>query len=358
MKTVLIYDHFIAKGGAEKVSFQIANAIDNCQLETAYADKTLFAANLKKGDLTSFDFDFFKKLFPTFSLLWFYLFLYKIADPKENLLLTGVFSPLVLLKNKVANSVVYFHTFPSFINLSWRQLRANYSLFGATIFKLFTPCFIFLLKKSLKRAQVVFSNSQSVQQRFQKLGINSQVLYPPVDLSGLTDSQTGDYFLSTSRLEHNKRVAFILEAFSRLPNLILHLVGGGLLFDQLKKEYQHCPNIKFLGWLEPQAVKEQYNHCKALICIPENEYFGLAPVEAMAAGKFVIGVAEGGLLETVTNNKLGTLLPAPIDIDCFIETIKKVHNDKKMSDNASFRQKHAIQFAESQFINELIKYIK
>lgn len=358
METILVYDHFIAKGGAEKVSFQIADAIDNCKLETAYADEMLFAKDIKQQKLKSFNFAFFKKKFPSFSLLWFYLFCYKIDDSEINLLLTGVFSPLVLFNNNVVNSIVYFHTFPSFVNLSWKQLKNKHSYAGAIIFKLFVPCYVYLLKKSLKKAQVIFSNSKSVQRRFEKLGINSSVLYPPVDLSGLENKKNAGYYLSTSRLENNKRVTLTLNAFSQLPDLKLHIVGGGQLFDEFKIQYQDCVNIKFFGWLDNQELKDQYNHCKALICIPENEYFGIAPVEAMAAGKFVIGVAEGGLLETITNDKLGILLSTPINIDHLADVIEQVNNDAQIDDNAVARQIHAEKFDELQFIRELTKYLK
>ena len=48
----------------------------------------------------------------------------------------------------------------------------------------------------------------------------------------------------------------------------------------------------------------------ATIYVAQDEDFGMSPVESMAAGKPVIGVAEGGLLETVLPGETGTLLPS------------------------------------------------
>ena len=39
--------------------------------------------------------------------------------------------------------------------------------------------------------------------------------------------------------------------------------------------------------------------CIATIYIPDHEDFGMTPVESMATGKPVIGVQEGGVLETI-----------------------------------------------------------
>jgi glycosyltransferase involved in cell wall biosynthesis len=44
-----------------------------------------------------------------------------------------------------------------------------------------------------------------------------------------------------------------------------------------------------------------------------DEDFGMSPVESMAAGKPVIGVAEGGLLETVVDGETGLLLRPGFD---------------------------------------------
>ena len=47
----------------------------------------------------------------------------------------------------------------------------------------------------------------------------------------------------------------------------------------------------------------------ATLYMPMDEDFGMSPVESMAAGKPVIGVAEGGIKETIIDGITGTLLP-------------------------------------------------
>jgi glycosyltransferase involved in cell wall biosynthesis len=359
MKTTLLYDHFIALGGAEKVSLQLAQSLPQCNIETAYADEELFAKPLKWGQLKHFSHRYFAHFFPTLSLFLFYLLRYRVIDKQVNLLATGVFSPLVLWRHRnVANSVVYFHTFPSFVQLSFSQLRKQHGLLGAVVFRSFTPLYLWFLKQSVNQANHVLANSVSVQQRFKRIGIKTKVVYPGVDLQGLTHSDNKGYFLSTARLERNKRIELIVEAFAQLKEHELRVVGGGTLEQSLVVRYQHCDNIKFLGWQHPEQLKHMYNDCRALVYLPDNEYFGIAPVEAMAAGKPVIGVAEGGLLETIDDKRLGTLLDWPIDIEVLKQTIIDYSVLITNTPNIRYRQKSAKRFDFELFIGNLKQCLK
>jgi len=358
MKTILLFDHFVALGGAEKVSLQITWALPDCSLETAWADSELFGAELKSGELKHYGLAFFRHWFPTLSLCWFYLFRYVLASRQVNLIVSGVFAPLVLLRRpKVANTLVYFHTFPSFVNLSVAQLRAKHGWLGALVFRGCSPMYCYLLRRSVQKAKWVFANSRSVQKRFKDIGIETQVLYPPMDLTGLQHHQDKGYFLSTARLEPNKRVELLLEAFAGLEDIQLHLVGGGSLEQELEARFGHYANIKFFGWMAPEQLKTQYNDCKALIYIPENEYFGLAPVEAMAAGKPVIGVAEGGLLETITDTRLGVLLSIPLDLATLRQNILQLHQETLSDLDISYRHQQAMRFSDPYFMDQLRRYL-
>ena len=68
-------------------------------------------------------------------------------------------------------------------------------------------------------------------------------------------------------------------------------------------------NIVFLGEVAAQSLVDVLGRCVATIYLPRDEDFGMSPVKSMAAGKPVIGVADGGLLETVVDGETGILLP-------------------------------------------------
>ena len=68
---MLWYDHFVAKGGAEQVSLQLAEQLQ-CQVCTAWADTRLFADELGAGLLKHQGHDYLSALLPTFSLMLFF----------------------------------------------------------------------------------------------------------------------------------------------------------------------------------------------------------------------------------------------------------------------------------------------
>jgi len=72
----------------------------------------------------------------------------------------------------------------------------------------------------------------------------------------------------------------------------------------------------------------------ATIYIPIEEDFGMSPVESMAAGKPVIGVAEGGLLETVVNGETGVLIEN-VSVDAVVEAVFVMSKDKALTMRAA-----------------------
>jgi glycosyltransferase involved in cell wall biosynthesis len=77
----------------------------------------------------------------------------------------------------------------------------------------------------------------------------------------------------------------------------------------------------------------------------------------MAAGKPVIGVSQGGLLETIDDKRLGSLLDCPIDIEVFKQTIVDYAVSTDTQTDVHFRQQSVKRFDFSQFIGQLKQYI-
>lgn len=348
------YDHFLAKGGAEQVSLLLARHL-NDKVQTAWADPVLFSSFSDRDQIKSNHHDFQQAMFPTWSLIQFYL-TQKPSSESSYWLLTGAFAPLMMInkpKNKIG--VIYFHTFPSFVNDSFKGLSKRHGILKAFVFRGMCEYYKFWLKKAVTNSTRVLVNSHSVGERLKKyLGIHSQVLYPPVELEGLESKPAKEYYLSSARLEPNKQVEFILAAFKKRPSHKLIVAGGGALYNEFITKYADCENIQFLGWQTQAQMKTLYNYCKALIYLPKNEYFGIAPVEAMAAGKPVIGVAEGGLLETVTDPRCGYLLEPGFTTDDLCHIIDTFSfNDK----DSKFRREHAEQFNATLFCKSLKKML-
>ena len=82
------------------------------------------------------------------------------------------------------------------------------------------------------------------------------------------------------------------------------MVGDGPAARGLQQ--QAGPHIKFAGRQPDAAVAEILSTARALI-VTSVEEFGIAAVEAQAAGRPVIARGEGGVLETVIEGRTGHL---------------------------------------------------
>jgi len=134
----------------------------------------------------------------------------------------------------------------------------------------------------------------------------SILIYPPVDTEKFfmadPDAPVGaGYFLMTGRLVSYKKFDIAIKAFNELK-LPLKIIGIGPELKRLKKLAQS--NIEFVGQVSDDELGRYYRGAKALI-FPQEEDFGIVPLEAMASGRPVIAYRGGGAQETIIENKTG-----------------------------------------------------
>lgn len=124
----------------------------------------------------------------------------------------------------------------------------------------------------------------------------AQVVHPPVAVERFRwDQPRDDVYLSLCRLVPNKRVDVVVEAFNR-TGLPLVVIGDGP--ERRRLEALAGPHIRFLGHCSDAEATEWLERCRAYV-YAGLEDFGIAPVEAMAAGAPVIGYGAGGLCDSV-----------------------------------------------------------
>ena len=127
-------------------------------------------------------------------------------------------------------------------------------------------------------------------------GRQADVIYPPVDVSRFrVEESPGDFYLVVSALTPYKRVDLAVEAANRLGQRLV-IVGTGPEEGRLRALAGRT--VELLGWRDDAEMAELYARCRALL-FPTLEDFGITPLEAMAAGRPVIALGQGGALETV-----------------------------------------------------------
>jgi glycosyltransferase involved in cell wall biosynthesis len=178
-------------------------------------------------------------------------------------------------------------------------------------------------KKDLQQMDVIITNSQNIRRRLkQYTGLDSVVAFPGIQISQYSFLGQDDYFLSYARLDEWKRIGFIVEAFKRIPEKKLIIASTGPLRAWLVKEIQGYANMSYLGLIEDKKLNVLIGRCIAGIYIPIDEDAGMTPCELMAAGKPVIGVREGGLLETIVDKETGILMRSPPIVEDLVAAIR------------------------------------
>ncbi|TLZ87175.1 MAG: glycosyltransferase family 4 protein [Methanobacteriota archaeon] len=168
-------------------------------------------------------------------------------------------------------------------------------------------------ERAVQGVQEIVANSRNVARRIERfLSRTADVVYPPVEVAAYRFERVGDAWLAVSRISHEKRVDLLVETFRRLPHEKLLVVGGaqlGVSAERLIRSLNPPANVEFLGEIPEPRLRELYATCRGLVATSRDEDFGLAPLEAMASGKVVIAVNDGGYRESIVDGETGWLVP-------------------------------------------------
>ena len=171
-------------------------------------------------------------------------------------------------------------------------------------------------------------------------GRPADVIYPPVDVARFrVEDAPGEFYLVVSALTPYKRVDLAVEAANRL-GCRLAVVGTGP--EAARLEALAGPTVEFLGWRDDAETAELYARCRALI-FPTLEDFGITPLEAMASGRPVIALGQGGALESVVPPGGGEpatgLLFERQTVDDLIEAIRRFESGAERFEPKALRRR-------------------
>jgi glycosyltransferase involved in cell wall biosynthesis len=96
----------------------------------------------------------------------------------------------------------------------------------------------------------------------------------------------------------------IVEAFSRMPDRKLVVIGDGPQFRRCK--LLAGPNVTLLGYQSHSVLLSHMQRARAFIFASEED-FGITPLEAQACGTPVLAFGKGGAAETVIDGTTGLL---------------------------------------------------
>ena len=357
MKNYLLYDFMQVAGGAERVTLTLAETFPDFQtlVSRCYPDAQplLDASSAQVQELRG---GWSARLPRILESMWCFRFRAGRLRDAHTVLYSGFYAPLAVYQQRSGRRLYYCHTIPRFAYDLYDSTLAGFPFWLRPLYALFVRWFRAQYEAAIGRMDRIFVNSENVRARLKRYtGLDAEVVYPPVATQHFRFLGDQGYYLSTARLVPNKRVDVIVQAFLQMPERSLVVLSGGPELERLKAIAGEAPNIRFTGWQTDEALRRWVGEARAVIYLPVDEDFGMSPVEAMAAGKPVIGVAEGGLLETIVSGHTGVLVRSPPNPESVIKAVAAVENCQSL-DPGRVQEActaRAAQFTEARFIERM-----
>jgi glycosyltransferase involved in cell wall biosynthesis len=306
---VIFHDNFAQMGGAERVAEELHRTFPGAALASTLAVTGKLSGYLQRTAIKTT----WMQLLPAKARLfrWYFL-LYPVAIEcvnlkKHDLIVSSCFGYAKGVKrHKYALHVCYCHSPMRWV---WRTSdyleREGLSSGKQWLLRLALKPLKAWEMIAAQRPDIYIANSREVARRLKEaFGIEATVIHPPIDTSRFfISSEIGDYYLVLSRLVPYKRNDLAIKACSETGRR-LKVIGAGP--DMKRLQAIAGPTVEFVGRQSDEAVAKLVSHCRALI-LPGEEDFGMAPLEANAAGRPVVAFAGGGASETILPGINGVL---------------------------------------------------
>ena len=355
MRIALVHDWLNNLGGAERVLIELHKIFPKAPVYALFYNKKFIREFLPEAEIRTSS---LQKV-PFITKLYRYLFFlmpsavesFDLSDFDVVISSSVIFSKGLILKPKTRH-ICYCYSPTRFL---WdRHSEYENKRWSATLFRHLLRIWD---RQASDRVDEFVAISKYVQSRIKKYyGKESGVIYPPISLP---TSQVGNtkyvdnlgYYLIVSRLFPHKNIDIAIDAFNKLGYELV-IIGDG----PAKKDLQNIAgkNIKILGYKKDDEVRDYYRNCKAFI-IPQEEDFGLTPLEAMGFGKPVLALRKGGALETVVENMTGEFFDDPIP-EALADGVRRL-NENYAHYSPLVIQKWAEKFSREKFRQEMLKLV-
>jgi len=255
-------------------------------------------------------------------------------------------------------SIWYTHCPPRAFYSLYEETTSSLRFPKSTVAKLYINIHKLADKKSISNIDKILCNSKYTSKRIKNIyNRDSEVVYPPVDLSKYSSESYGDYWLSVNRIHPTKRIHLQLEVFKELDKKLI-IVGsfqeGTHSYEKEKLLEMKPKNVDFLGDVKENELLRLYSNSRGLLSTAKNEDFGMNIIEAFASEKPVVATAEGGHLETMIDNKTGKLVkPEKEEI---INAIKEI--DSNPQKYKLYCSERAEKFSSKKFLKKIRRKIE
>lgn len=352
MKVAFVHDYLVQDGGAERTLLTLHELYPEAPIYTLFYDRVrshpAFAtldvrvSSLNTLPMAPRHYEWYLP-FMSHAIELMDLSGYDLVISSSSSFAKGVFAA------PHAVHVCYCHTPTRFL---WQE-RLGYvnELPRPLLIKKILPAFLHHLRQwdrlAAERPDHLITNSKTSQERIQRYYRRaSDIIHPPVDTELFPETAyEGIYWLAGGRLVAYKKFDRLVQAFAAL-DLPLKIFGTGP--EEKKLRAMAGPKTEILGCVDEQSKVQLYQRAIAFLH-PQLEDFGITAVEAMAAGKPVLALGQGGAQETVIAGVTGEFF-ASQDVDDIIKTVRTF--DPSRYSSARIRE-HAHLFSKQRFLEEM-----
>jgi glycosyltransferase involved in cell wall biosynthesis len=185
-----------------------------------------------------------------------------------------------------------------------------------------------LIRRSLAAVDCLLAPSEFTAQKHREAGFGRDIRILPL-FSTLNPGDPIDFvpasrprFVYAGRVTASKGIVPMLDTFSRFDDLDLQVIGDGDLLGTIRRDYEHCKNISFLGKVKQAELIGLYRNASALI-LPSlaPETFGLAVAEALACGTPSIVRDAGGSRDLVDATGAGFVYRSEDELERYVKRI-------------------------------------
>lgn len=142
------------------------------------------------------------------------------------------------------------------------------------------------------RVDYYLANSPVIARRLWKYyKRDAEVIHPPVKLNRYKDHGDDGFYFHLGRLDEEKGIKAVIEAFEKLEKRIIFAGGEGDagVVDRIRA----VENMEYVGFVSEDEKHDLLGHCRAVVFNGRNEDFGIVPIEANASGKPCLARNDG-----------------------------------------------------------------
>lgn len=356
-RIAIVHDYLTQFGGAERVLLALMELFPNAPVFTLLYDRDGFGVPIDESRLRL-------------------SFLQKIPGARRNHRHFPLLMPLAMEQFDFSDYDMVFsstHSFGKGIITSPRTMHVSYCFTPTryawddshryirefsrlALFRWLAPAGLSYIRLwdfyAAQRVDVYLTLSHFVAGRIKKYYHRQAIVIPPpVEVEKFSrTSRPGEYYLIVSRLVPYKRIDIAIEACEKIGRP-LKIVGHGPERELLAKRTGKL--IEFVGFVSDEKLAELYAGARALL-FPQEEDFGLTPLEAAAAGKPTVAYASGGALETVIHGETGLFFyeqTAAALADTILDLEQRTFYPERIKE-------HAAAFSKNRFLQEIAQVVE